>query len=146
MLNQLVRYTEVADLQFIKTFLETDKDLPEAESLFSHVLNSQNIWIGRISQRPQIYDRFHIHPKEKFMELHRENIANLNSLLSSDLALTISYANSEGGFFENSVSDILFHIINHSTYHRAQVASQFRINNVKPPVTDFIILKREGLL
>jgi uncharacterized damage-inducible protein DinB len=93
-----------------------------------------------------IFQRFHIHPKDSFIGLHTENIASLYALLNSDLNQIVKYANPEGGFFENKISDILFHLVNHSTYHRAQIAMQFRLNDIKPPVTDFIAFKRENLL
>ncbi|WP_379084396.1 DinB family protein [Pedobacter sp. UC225_65] len=44
------------------------------------------------------------------------------------------------------VKDILFHVFNHSTYHRAQIATLFKESGITPPVTDFIILKRNQQL
>lgn len=146
MFKELIRYTEVADSRIISTFLNAEKSLPEAESLFSHVLNAQHIWACRIKGIMPDYQRFHIHPKHSFNSLHTENIASLYAFLDTDLETIIKYSNSEGGYFESKSSDILFQVINHSTYHRAQIAMQFRLNDIKPPVTDFIVLKRENLL
>lgn len=146
MLKDLIRYTEVADSIFISKFSGTERSLPEAEALFSHILNAQHIWIGRINQIECIYDRFEIHPKESFDNIHKENISHLYALEKLDLNYTVAYSNSAGEIFENKALDILLHLINHSTYHRAQVATQFRLNNMQPPVTDFIFLKRQNLL
>jgi len=146
MLKELIRYTELADLRIIQTFLNAGTNLPEAEALFSHVLNAQHIWIKRIKKEEQVYDRFQVHPIEKFSSLHQENIIQLEELASSNLDFMVHYTNSQGDVFENNASDILFHVVNHSTYHRAQIATQFRIHHIQPPVTDFIALKREKAL
>ena len=146
MFKELIRYTEVSDARIINTFSSSEKSLPEAELLFSHVLNAQHIWICRIKGTLPSYQRFHIHPKQSFNSLHTENIENLYALLDTDLETIVKYSNSEGGYFENKISDILFHLVNHSTYHRAQIAMNFRLNGIQPPVTDFIALKRENLL
>ncbi|WP_209331385.1 DinB family protein [Lunatimonas salinarum] len=34
------------------------------------------------------------------------------------------------------------HIVNHSTYHRGQIATLFRESGLQPVVTDYIMLKR----
>jgi len=146
MLKELIRYTEVADSIFISTFSGIQKNLPEAEALFSHILNAQHIWISRIKHIDSLYDRLEIHPKENFGKVHAENITNMYELANSDLDFTVAYSNSAGEIFENNALDILYHMINHSTYHRAQIATQFRLNNIQPPVTDFIFLKRQNLL
>ncbi len=146
MFEELVRYTEIADSKIIATFLSSEKTISEAEYLFSHVLNSQHIWISRIKGVSSSFQRFQIHPKSAFESLFAENMSNLYAIVKTDLNSIVKYANPEGGFFENKTSDILFQIINHSTYHRAQIAMQFRLNEIAPPVTDFIAFKREGLL
>ena len=65
---------------------------------------------------------------------------------NDDLKRSVSYTTQAGDSLVNTVGDILFHAANHSTYHRAQVATVFKQNNIQPPVTDFIALKRQGLL
>ncbi|MGN6802128.1 MAG: DinB family protein [Ginsengibacter sp.] len=59
-----------------------------------------------------------------------------------DFDNTIHYANTKGEAFNNSVRDILFHIINHSTYHRGQIAASFRVQGLEPLVSDYVFYKR----
>ncbi|MEJ6982131.1 DinB family protein [Pedobacter sp. P351] len=146
MFKEFIKYTEVSDARIISTFSSSKKNLPEAEFLFSHVLNAQHIWTCRIKGTLPFYQRFQIHTKQSFQSLHTENIENLYALLDTDLERIVKYSNTEGGYFESKISDILFHLVNHSTYHRAQIAMNFRLNGIQPPVTDFITLKRENLL
>lgn len=63
-------------------------------------------------------------------------------LVNVSLEGSIHYANSTGRQFTNTVGDILFHIINHSTYHRGQLATEFRRSRLDPLVTDYIFHKR----
>ena len=51
--------------------------------------------------------------------------------------------NSKGETFSNKIKDILFHIINHSTYHRAQIATDLKQNGIEPINTDYIFYKRK---
>ncbi|WP_414711827.1 DinB family protein [Sphingobacterium sp. UBA1498] len=44
--------------------------------------------------------------------------------------------------FHNKVNDILLHVFNHGTYHRAQIASEMRRNGVEPINTDYITFIR----
>jgi uncharacterized damage-inducible protein DinB len=58
-----------------------------------------------------------------------------------ELDRKIRYANSKGQPFNNSVRDMLFQVINHSTYHRAQIATEFKNNGLDPLLTDYIYYK-----
>ena len=53
------------------------------------------------------------------------------------------YKNSKGDDFDNSLKDIVTHIINHSTYHRAQIAQIVKRSEGTPAVTDYIVYQRE---
>ena len=48
----------------------------------------------------------------------------------------------KGNLFENKIDDILFHIINHSTYHRGQIMMLFRESGLEPIFSDYIFHKR----
>jgi uncharacterized damage-inducible protein DinB len=147
MLSELIQYNHIANLEVIYTFSTADKSVPEAERLFSHILNAQKIWISRINKSNIQIDTFQLQPVGKYTALQEQYSASLKTILDeADLSEEISYLTGKGDRFTNTVSDILFHVVNHSTYHRGQIASIFRKNDVQPPVTDFIFYKREGKL
>jgi uncharacterized damage-inducible protein DinB len=54
----------------------------------------------------------------------------------------IKYTTSTAGYFETSVNDILLHVFNHGTYHRAQIAKEMTMHNIKPVNTDYIQFMR----
>jgi uncharacterized damage-inducible protein DinB len=144
MLRELINYTRVADKKAIATFLSADKAMPQAEALFSHILNAQDIWISRVKGIKPRFERFDVHAVNEFSKIHEANMVEIEEILATvNLETIISYSTFSGESFKDPLKDILLHVANHSTYHRAQVASQFKLNNVEPPVTDFIALKRE---
>lgn len=147
MLLDLINYTQLADRRIIDVFLQAETAMPEAQNIFSHILNAQCIWLNRIQNKEPTCDRFQLQPIDVFEDMHNQNCKDmLHVLHNHDMKELIVYKNSSGEPFSNAVHDILFHIVNHSTYHRAQVATQFRLNNIQPPVTDYIAYKRDGLI
>ncbi|MGY0041076.1 DinB family protein [Pedobacter sp. NJ-S-72] len=50
----------------------------------------------------------------------------------------IKYVISNGDHYETSVYDILLHVFNHGTYHRAQIAKEMKLHNITPVNTDYI--------
>jgi|CXWL01.1.fsa_nt_gi uncharacterized damage-inducible protein DinB len=65
----------------------------------------------------------------------------LEGLAESDLAaqLTFSYFSGKPGAV--SRVDALFHVVNHSTYHRGQLSWMLRAVGTSPPPTDFTIFR-----
>ncbi|MGZ5244572.1 MAG: DinB family protein [Bacteroidia bacterium] len=55
----------------------------------------------------------------------------------------IIYVNSQGERFENSLQDVLFHLINYGTHHRAQISTLFRQNDMAPPAADYFFWVRK---
>jgi len=143
MLEKLISYNHDANFRVIGTFNKAAKEIPEAERLFSHILNAQQIWLNRINGNAVSLDRFEPQLVKDFTALQDKCTAGLKAVLQQkDLNSEITYRTSVGEEFTNNISDILFHIINHSTYHRGQIASIFRVNGLEPPVTDFIAMIR----
>ena len=145
MLVESLHYTQVADGKLIEIFKNHDVS-ENAIALFNHVLNAQHIWANRIlgvSPKHQVWEVFNVDLFEKISNENFELIAQV--LKDFSLEKEISYINSKGNY-TGIVKDILFHIVNHSTYHRAQIATMLKLDGIEPPITDYIILKREHLL
>lgn len=138
---------EIADRKILACFKQYDVPLPQAELLFSHTLNAQHIWIARIKSIKSTYDRFHMHNVNEYEFLHNQNIRTFKELLDTvDLDQIVQYDNMEGDTYHNTISDMLFHVVNHSTYHRGQIVTQFKRHGITPPSTDYIVLVRDGEL
>lgn len=145
MLAESLHYTQVADRKLIEIFKQNN--IPEkAISLFNHVLSAQHIWANRILGRPSKYQVWESLSVDLFESISKENFESITEIIKNyPLDKEITYTNSKGTF-TGIVKDILFHIVNHSTYHRAQIATIFKLEGIEPPITDYIILKREHQL
>lgn len=114
----------------------------ESYILFCHVLNAHQIWNARILSQ----DSFGIYQKHELEDLKTVDLNNYKTTLSiletGDLERVITYKRSTGEAFQNTVKDILFHVNNHSTHHKAQLATKFRPLGITPMITDFIFYKR----
>jgi uncharacterized damage-inducible protein DinB len=76
--------------------------------------------------------------------IDRQNyIKSLQLVEVLDMEAWITYKNSSGAKLSDKTKDILFHIINHSTYHRAQIALLLREQGIDPINTDYIFYKRQ---
>ena len=112
-------------------------------SLFSHILNAHQIWNSRIKQEVPTVGVWDLRPVGTWEEADARNYANTCSILKeADQSSVVSYTNSSGRRFTNRVSDILFHVVNHSTYHRGQIALLLRQQGLEPILSDYIFYKR----
>ena len=120
-----------------------DKTSEKAIRLYNHILNAHQIWNNRIDLKHPAFGVWEIHDVMELKIIDQANYKHTLEILERfDLDQTIGYANSKGQAFTNRVRDILFHAINHSTYHRGQIATEFRQHGLEPLVSDFILYKR----
>lgn len=146
MWTKLIDYTEQADARILAALLQAPDCTEKMVTLMSHVLNAQHVWASRILGLKPDFGPWTVHDKQTFIALSQQNIGLLKRVLAEiPLEETVQYTNSQGDTFVNRIDDILFHVINHSTYHRAQLASMLKLQDINPPVTDYIMLNRTKL-
>lgn len=140
----LLEYNLHFNQSLIKIYLERKDSFNEKMiSLINHILNAQQVWNSRII----IEDSFgvwQINPDEKLSEINQSNFDNSIKILNErNLDEIIIYRNSKGDEFQNSIQEIFFHFINHSTYHRGQIAMLMKQAGLEPINTDYIFYKRK---
>lgn len=142
--NQLFDYNFYCNKKLIEECNKLEHVPEKSVSLFSHLLNAHHIWNARIIGKPSVYDVWQIHPVKDWGDIHYENQRSSFEITSNtdDFEKRIDYENSEGRRFTNTLQDILFHIINHSTHHRSQILMDFRSNELETLPLDFIFYKR----
>lgn len=143
--RELFAYNESCNQQLADLFLQHREQVSEQSAfLFNHILNAHHIWISRITQAPLLYGIDTIHGLGSIKSTDKDNHAATQSVIDTiHLNSLISYKNLKGDPFQNTVQDILFHIINHSTYHRGQIATECRKHGIKPLLTDYIFYARD---
>jgi len=112
--------------------------------LFSHILNTHHRWNAKLTGKTPEYDLFQLHEIKDWGDIHYENQRSSFEITRNtvDFEKRVDYENEEGRLFTNTVQDILFHIINHSTHHRGQIATDFRQNDIEPLPLDYVFYKR----
>lgn len=143
--GELFEYNYHANQKLIDIMMANQDMLSEkAIKLMSHVLNAHHIWNKRISKATETFKVWQEQPATDWKEVDKQNFEDsLAALSSTELAEPVAYVNSQGQAFTNSVRDILFHVLNHCNYHRAQIATELKNAGVTPPVTDYIFYKRK---
>ncbi|MDF2457099.1 MAG: damage-inducible protein DinB [Cytophagaceae bacterium] len=144
--KELFDYGHHYNRELLKLFLkQPEKTSEKSIQLFNHMLNAHQIWNNRIQpNRPThgVWQMNELHALEEILEANfNETLAILDSK-DLDLNQVITYKTSKGDSFQNTIRDILFHVINHTTYHRAQIATEFKNNGLEPLVSDYIFYKR----
>ena len=144
-LEQLIDYDSWANeaIQHVlsKNDLSYDEYVKSCFSLFHHILAAQMVWHDRVMG---FENKLGVWPKLKPEEVEKmiqDNPVKLRELISLKEKI-ITYSNSKGDTFKNSVEEILTHIIIHGQHHRAQIALVLRQNGITPPATDLIFYLR----
>ncbi len=142
--KELFEYSNHFNQKLSDVFLEhSDKTSEKSIKLFNHTLNAHQIWNCRIEQIQNSFGVWDIRPSEDHKNIAENNYkVSIDIIDKFDFNTTIQYTNSQGQIFNNSIKDILFHVINHSTYHRGQIASDFKQIGIEPLITDYIFYKR----
>lgn len=118
--------------------------LPENSwPLFCHIVNAHNIWNSRMLAIAPATGVQSVHSYDECRKMDTENYQNSLALLeTADFATLLTYTNSRGEQYTNTVGDIAFHVVNHTTHHRGQIMAQLRQAGIAPPPTDYIFYKR----
>ncbi len=133
---------EVSDEIYFK---ENKSSFPSIAKTVLHMWGAQNIWLKRLQGEslatwPHEPDQDSKEGQLNGLIKSAEDILDLvKSKDDAFLSSLYSYTNMKGELFTDSVEDTLFHVVNHSTYHRGQLITMLREAGVtKVPGTDLI--------
>lgn len=147
-LEKLWYYNKWANKLIIQDMMVNLEEVPAScLRLLSHIINTQLIWSSRINGDESAVDVWDLHTLIDCLKYHNESSEKLKDYVLdfNRYDRIIIYKNSKNLSFENLLEDILLHIFNHGTYHRAQIATEMRRNGLAPLNTDFITYKRLSL-
>jgi uncharacterized damage-inducible protein DinB len=147
--EQLFRYTQWANARILDAMQTADPAPERAVELFSHLLRAQDIWYGRIQKTDHAdlalwVDESLTACAERAEASAQRRATVLDGQAESDLDRSVSYTNSKGTHFETPLRDLLSHVVNHGTHHRAQIALVLREAGIAPPTTDYIFFVRNA--
>lgn len=141
---ELFEYNFHFNDKLISFVSENFKVVPEKTmTLLNHLVNAQQIWNARINGESE-FEVWQINEWNRLTEINQKNYENSLQILNSlNVFDEIDYKNSKGQKFSNTIEDVLFHVINHSTYHRAQIATDIKNHGIEPMNSDYIFYKRK---
>lgn len=142
--NELIKYSFDCNQQLAEVLTQNqEKVSAKSQNLLSHLISAHQIWNARVLASELTFEVWQLHSVKDFKKINEDNFQNSLKIISEfELDQIINYKNSKGLAFENTVQDVLFHIINHSTYHRAQIATELKLVGIEPLSTDWIMYKR----
>lgn len=145
MLNKFCTYNNWANARLLDAMISSSAALPEScISLFSHIVNAQWIWTCRIRGIAPQVAVWQVNDLHICKELLEESVRELAKISNLDDPTVIKYTTNAGDDHETAVCDILLHVFNHGTYHRAQIAKEMRQHQLEPVSTDYIHFVRLG--
>lgn len=122
---------------------------PSVRDTLAHIYGAEWVWLERWHSRipnalPSASDFADFASLQgRWAKLETELHGFIFSLTSTDLERLIKYKNTQGAPFEGPLWPMLQHVVNHSSYHRGQIATLLRQLGVKPLATDLIAFHRE---
>jgi uncharacterized damage-inducible protein DinB len=114
-------------------------------SVFAHIAATEHLWYSRIrgtSTELAVWPELTVAESRAIAERHADLFDEVVAGGGDGLDQMVSYRNSAGRDFRNSVRDIVIHVTMHGSYHRGQIARLVRASGGEPPYTDYIQYQR----
>ena len=122
---------------------------PSVQATLAHMLSAQWIWLERWNGRnptraPEEWDLgTPAALVATWAEVERNEGEFLRGLGEEDLRRVVHYRTLKGDPYSGPLHQLMRHVINHSTYHRGQVATMLRQLGSSAPSTDLVLYYRE---
>jgi uncharacterized damage-inducible protein DinB len=137
--------SKISETEYLR---DLKSSYPSLAATMVHLVGAEKIWLSRLVGKPEssligLQDA----PTLKDLKSTWEDVAArmarlLAKLDDASLQKEIAYTSTEGAKFSNSNQQILLHVLNHSSYHRGQVAAMMRQVGAEPVNTDLIAFFR----
>jgi uncharacterized damage-inducible protein DinB len=128
---------------------EMGGSFPSVLETLVHILSAEWIWLSRwrgvspTGWPAEWKITGHAALEARWGEVEREQAAFLSTLDEDALGRIIEYRNISGDPFAAPMSQMLRHVVNHSTYHRGQITHMLRQLGAETMATDLILFYRE---
>lgn len=143
--EDILEYTYRSNTTMILLLERNEKKVStKALNTASHLLIAQQLWNRRLEGKSNDLGLWDLLQVENMGEMNKELYQQTLGLLQQiPLSQVISYHDTKGDPYTNTFQEILFHLVNHSTYHRGQVIAQMKEDGIEVESTDYIYWKRK---
>lgn len=142
---KLYQYNAWANNRVMTCLKSQGVESEKIRSVMGHILAAQFLWLHRIKGLPPADVKLW---GEYGLERLTSMCDEANKLWlefvegTDDFGRELTYLNYTGDPYKNNVEMIMIHLVNHSTYHRGQIAMLLRQEGLEPVNTDFITYDR----
>jgi uncharacterized damage-inducible protein DinB len=144
--QKLAAHLKWADQRVHESLVDARNPPAHTLDLFSHVVATEHVWLARLRGETPELPAWPQLSLAQCAEIGTRSAEEYSALVESldDIALDggITYRNSIGDEYTNSVADILIHVALHGAYHRGQIAAAIRAGGDAPATTDYIAMVR----
>ena len=142
---KLYQYNAWANKRVLDNLVRQQVNDEKILSLMGHIVAAQFLWLHRIKGLPPPDVKLWGEYKLDLLTAMAKKAGNqwLEFVESTDdFNREMTYRNYTGDPYTNNVEMIMIHLVNHSSYHRAQIAMLLRQKGFEPVNTDFITYDR----
>ena len=118
---------------------------PSVRDTLAHLMLVEWIWHERWCGRsPRTFPAYAEFPspealRRRWSEIERDVRGFVAGLADDALARPVTYSNLKGETWTYPLWRLLYHLLNHQSYHRGQVTSQLRQLGATPAPVDFLL-------
>jgi uncharacterized damage-inducible protein DinB len=157
-IQELYRYNQWANDRVFEavsgmTLEEFTRDLgnsyPSVRDTLTHIVWAEWIWLQRWKGTSPQY-KFHAAEfpdvntlNTRWLELKVEQRAFVEAVTGERLHAVLPYVNLQGHTWRYALWRQMYHVVNHSTYHRGQLTTMLRQLGTVPIPTDFLVFHDE---
>jgi uncharacterized damage-inducible protein DinB len=142
---RLYEYNAWANKRVLGTLVRQQVQDEKIMQLMGHIVAAQFLWLHRIKELPppdvKLWGEYKL---EQLVTLAEKAGSQWLEFVNStdDFNRQMTYKNYVGEPYTNNVEMVMIHLVNHSSYHRAQIALLLRQKGFEPINTDFITYDR----
>ncbi len=142
--EELFIYNQMVNGKIMDCVLVNKGPLPSRIlELVSHIVLVHGSWNQRMSGSEGEKHLWKVLEEKEITLANKANFFNSIEIIKNNpLENNFEYRNTKGDIFVNSFRDVLFHIINHSSYHRGQINAELTRAGLAPAITEYIYYKR----
>ncbi len=153
-IQQLYKYNKWANATVMKsvaplTTAELTRHLggsfPSVRETLVHIMAAEWIWLRRWKGvSPKALFEAGEFPnldavRAKWSEIQTEQMGFVDQVTDESLKEIIKYVNTKGQTWQYPLGRMMQHLVNHSSYHRGQVANFLRQLGAQPAATDLLV-------
>ena len=159
MAQELLRYNTWANKRLLDALAHLDSaqftrtlggSYPSVQATLTHIVWGEWLWVERWQGHspmelfvPEDFPSAS-HVATRWSQIQAAQQSFVQSLAPEGLQRVVRYTNRAGEVWEYALWRMLYHLFNHSTYHRGQLANMLRLLDAQPAATDFLEWWDEG--